>query len=120
MLQRQSSVTGNAVSEESPRAGKSAHRLSSRARDPTQAGGSHKPACTIIVPARGPAPRKGGRDDMRVVLWNGDRILSFALVIPSASEGPHPSSWITQAGLHKIVFWMFGRYPTPIICAYTK
>jgi len=39
---------------------------------------------------------------------------------PEQHEGPRPSSWITQAGLHKIVFWMFGRYPTAIICAYTK
>jgi len=36
---------------------------------------------------------------------------------PERHEGPHPSSWVTQAGLHKIVFWMFGRYPAAIICA---
>src|SRR5438309_4047471 len=121
MLQRQSSVTGNAVSEGSSRAGNSAHSPSSRAqaRDLTQDDGSHKPTCTIIVRSRGPSPQKGVRDDTRVVLGNGDRVLAFALS-SRAHEGPHPGSWITQAGLHKIVFWMFGRYPTAIICAYTK
>jgi hypothetical protein len=33
---------------------------------------------------------------MRVVLGNGDRILAFALVIPSASEGRHPSPFINK------------------------
>src|SRR5438876_10958330 len=101
MLQRQSSVTGNAVSEGSSRAGKSAHPPSSRAqaRDPTQGGRSHKPACTIIVPSRGPSPRKAVRDDMRVVLGNGDRILAFALS-SRATRGTSPklvdhTGWLT-------------------------
>ena len=66
-----------------------------------------------------PLPKKGVRDDTRVVLGNGDRVLAFALS-SRAHEGPHPSLWITQAGLHKIVFWMFGGYPTAIICALYK
>jgi hypothetical protein len=37
-----------------------------------------------------------------MVLGDGDRILAFALVIPSASEGPHPSGWITQAGQERL------------------
>src|SRR5438876_975324 len=102
MLQRQSSVTGNAVSEGSSRAGNSAHSPSSRAqaRDLTQADGSHKPTCTIIVRSRGPSPQKGVRDDTRVVLGNGDRVLAFALS-SQATRGISPklvdhTGWLTQ------------------------
>src|SRR5207237_6553054 len=68
-----------------------AHSPSSRAqaRDLTQDDGSHKPTCTIIVHSRGPSPQKGVRDDTRVVLGNGDRVLVFALS-SRATRGTSP------------------------------
>ena len=95
-------MTGNAVSEGSSCAGNSAHSPSSRAqaRDLTQADGSYKPTCTIIVRSRGPSPQKGVRDDTGVVLANGDRVLAFALS-SRATRGTSPKlvdhpGWLTQ------------------------
>jgi hypothetical protein len=94
-------VTGNAVSEGSSRAGNSAHSPSSRAqaRDLTQADGSHKPTCTIIVRSRGPSPQKGVRDDTRAVLGNGDRVFAFALSSRAKARD------LTQArGSHRLAY----------------
>jgi hypothetical protein len=96
-------VTGNAVSEGSSRVGnfspQSVILNASQGPNPrwwiTQFRlHNHRPL------ARSLTPKRGFRDDMRVVLGNGDRILAFALS-SRATRGTSPklvdhTGWLTQ------------------------
>ena len=96
-------MTGNAVSEESPRAGK----VSPPSVIPSASEGPH-PRWLITQPrlhnhrplARSLTPKRGFWDEMGAVLGNGDRILAFALS-SRATRGTSPkfvdhTGWPTQ------------------------
>jgi hypothetical protein len=95
-------MTGNAVSEESPRAGKvsppSVIPSASEGPHPrwwiTQARShNHRPLARFLT------PKRGFRDDMRVVLGNGDRNLAFALSSRAQARD------LTQAdGSHRLAY----------------